>query len=232
MAKAHHPGWVWNLAGEIGGLLAQSRQTLPAHWKLVEDTPHVIDVLLIHPFQLGEQDVMRMSHKESDLGQIRELMSSCPFPPSGRGTKSLWSPNLDVGTVAVVVPGQLTHQRFHGFAAFGGSTPDIHISGRGRIAQKESESGASKHDHFAPAYQARSVGHDVRDLGRIDHWSRSGKGWDASTPCSGGEPGHSVRFPPAASQSASGPVPSRASSQSRSMSGRTDGCVSSQRRAR
>jgi hypothetical protein len=78
--------------------------------------------------------------------------------------------------MALVVPGELTHQGFDHLAALGWLAPDIDVSAPGSVGQPEGKGTASEDDQLAALKEASRVGYDARDLVRIDHESRFGNG--------------------------------------------------------
>jgi hypothetical protein len=136
----------------------------------------VLDVALRHPFQLRDEDVVRVEQEERHVRRGRDRVDTSPGTPILRRRECLRSPELHVDAMALVLPGELTHQGLDHLAALGWLAPDVDLSAPGSIGQPEGESTASEDDQLAPLKKASRVGYDARDLVRIDHERRFGNG--------------------------------------------------------
>jgi hypothetical protein len=59
--------------------------------------------------------------------------------------------------------------------------PEVDVAAPRRVDEPEGEGAAAEDDEFAALDEAGCAGYDARDVVRLDHAGRSGKGWLART---------------------------------------------------
>jgi|GEM_PF-3157085 len=79
--------------------------------------------------------------------------------------------------MALVVSGKLAHEGFDGVAAFGWIAPYVDVSASRCSVEPEREGAATEDHQLTATQEPGGVGYDARDICRIDHDRRPGKGW-------------------------------------------------------